>query len=39
LIPIAIGHGPSIWGLRYQLPFILWRRSGLAAGAWAGTLG
>ena len=25
MIPIVIGHGPSIWGLRYQLPFfVLW---------------
>ncbi len=42
LIPIVIGHGPSIWGLRYQLPFfILWAPVfGLAAGAVAqGTLG
>jgi len=42
LIPIVIGHGPSIWGLRYQLPFfILWAPVfGLAAGAVAqGALG
>ncbi len=25
LIPIVIGHGSSVWGLRFQLPFlILW---------------
>jgi 4-amino-4-deoxy-L-arabinose transferase-like glycosyltransferase len=25
MIPLVIGHGPSIWGLRYQLPFfVLW---------------
>lgn len=23
LIPIVIGHGPSIWGMRYQLPFFI----------------
>lgn len=35
LIPIVIGHGSSVWGLRYQLPFfILWAPVfGLAAGA------
>ena len=23
MIPIVIGHGPSIWGMRYQLPFFV----------------
>ncbi|HLC03027.1 MAG TPA: hypothetical protein VJK02_08320 [Anaerolineales bacterium] len=23
LIPVVIGHGPSIWGIRYQLPFFV----------------
>jgi 4-amino-4-deoxy-L-arabinose transferase-like glycosyltransferase len=42
LIPLVIGHGSSIWGLRYQMPFfILWAPVfGLAAGTVAqGALG
>jgi hypothetical protein len=23
MIPVVIGHGPSIWGIRYQLPFFI----------------
>jgi hypothetical protein len=23
LIPVVIGHGPTIWGIRYQLPFFV----------------
>ncbi len=35
LIPVVIGHGASLWGLRYQLPFfVLWAPVfGVAVGA------
>jgi hypothetical protein len=32
MVPVIIGHGASIWGLRYQLPFFLLAAPGIALG-------
>src|SRR3990172_10987701 len=32
LLPVIIGHGSSIWGLRYQFPFFVLAAPGIAVG-------